>query len=351
MANEWNVSYPIDHTKIGDVPGEVRKLKDSCKDQLDHEHETPVDGDATGSEHSSGSAVAYEGSSAPTTRPGGASLANNAIDRGRLWIDDNFDPPRLTRWDGSAVEGIQTIAGGASPVQAFLISTTSEDSDGGREVQLRAKGSQSGDELTTLGFLEFAHEGAADDQKGRFRVVLNDGDDNDAPSKALLELIPTGIDVANSLAVLDEDDMAADSAIQLATQQSIKAYAQESIIGNAAISVFGARTRNDTTPAALAKDVTYKAQCDGLLNVWQVAIGNSYKIEVFVDATQGNVEGEGAAYLVAWRVGSSTGGGGYSTLSAIVRKNDYIRIGDGGTAADILALWQPLGTGGLVDQT
>lgn len=103
MANEWNTGFPIDHTKIGDLPGEDRKLKASVKTQLDHEHETPVDGDATGSEHSSGSAVAYEGTVTPTNRPDGVTaLGNNAIDRGRLWLDDNFDPPKLKRWTGSA---------------------------------------------------------------------------------------------------------------------------------------------------------------------------------------------------------------------------------------------------------
>lgn len=103
MANEWGTGFPIDHTKIGDLPGEIRKLKTSVKTQLDHEHETPVDGDATGSEHSSGSAVAYEGTVTPTNRPDGVTaLGNNAIDRGRLWLDDNFDPPKLKRWTGSA---------------------------------------------------------------------------------------------------------------------------------------------------------------------------------------------------------------------------------------------------------
>lgn len=97
------------------MPGEIRKLKDSCKDQIDREHETPVDGDATGGEHSSGSAVAYEGTSTPANRPDGATaLADNAIDRGRLWLDDNSDPPVLKRWDGSAWETLQTL-GGYSP--------------------------------------------------------------------------------------------------------------------------------------------------------------------------------------------------------------------------------------------
>jgi len=129
MANEWNISYPLDHTLISDVPTEIRKLKNSCKDQLDMEHETPQDGDATGSEHSSGSAVAYEGSSTPTNRPDGATaLADNAIDRGRIWLDDNFDPPLLKRWTGSAFE----------VVGPSLSAYTNEDSDGNAMLKTHA---------------------------------------------------------------------------------------------------------------------------------------------------------------------------------------------------------------------
>jgi len=115
MANEWNTSYPLDHTKIGDVPGEIRKLKDSTKDQLSLEHEAPVDGDATGSEHSSGSAVAYAAATAPTTRPGGAALADNTIDKGRIWLDDAASPGSLKRWNGSAFTETVKALGGWTP--------------------------------------------------------------------------------------------------------------------------------------------------------------------------------------------------------------------------------------------
>jgi len=105
MANEWNVAYPIDHTKIGGLPGAIRTLKTSVKTQLDREHETPVDGDATGGEHTLGSAVCYMGTSTPATRPDGATaLDDNDIDNARLWLDTNFDPPVLKRWNASAWE-------------------------------------------------------------------------------------------------------------------------------------------------------------------------------------------------------------------------------------------------------
>jgi hypothetical protein len=109
MANEWNITYPINHTEIGDGPLEIRKLKTSTKTQIDREHETPVDGDATGGEHSNGSAVTYVGSDAPTKRPDGSTaLGDNDIDNGRLWIDDTESPGRLKRWKGDGFEDVVT---------------------------------------------------------------------------------------------------------------------------------------------------------------------------------------------------------------------------------------------------
>ncbi len=223
----WDTSKPIDGLLIPDIPGVFRNHVANTAGIIQREHATLGTGANTGGEHLNGAAVAYQDTSTPTNRPDGSTaLASNAIDKGRLWLDDNFDPPVLKRWDGSAFEIVGTIAGGASPTQAFLISTTAEDSEGGRESQLRAKGTQSGSELTTLGLIEFSHSGAVDDQKGKMAIVLNDGDDSDTPSKKAIEFIDTGkIGVANSLAVLDEDDMTSDDAEVLATQQSIKAYA------------------------------------------------------------------------------------------------------------------------------
>ena len=75
----------------------------------------PVDGDATGGEHSNGSAVCYQDTATPSNRPDGATaLASNAIDKGRLWIDDNKTQVPIKRWNGSA-----WVTAGMSPsVQA-----------------------------------------------------------------------------------------------------------------------------------------------------------------------------------------------------------------------------------------
>ena len=103
MADEWNVNKPINHTLVSALPEEIRKLKTSTKTQIDREHETPIDGDATGGEHSNGSAVAYKGTVTPSNRPDGVTaLAANDVDYGRLWIDDNLTQVPIKRWNGSA---------------------------------------------------------------------------------------------------------------------------------------------------------------------------------------------------------------------------------------------------------
>ncbi|RKY08115.1 MAG: hypothetical protein DRP65_09540, partial [Planctomycetota bacterium] len=63
-----------------------------------------------------------------------------------------------------------------------LHNKTHEDSDGGRESRLIARGEQSGGEASTLGWLEFSHDGTGDDQKGRVEIKVNDGNDGTSPS-------------------------------------------------------------------------------------------------------------------------------------------------------------------------
>jgi hypothetical protein len=80
---------------------------------------------------------------------------------------------------------------GAAPYLT-LHNDTHEDTDGGRESRIIAKGEQSGGEETTLGYIEFAHDGAADDQKGLWRVLLNDGNDGTSPSVTAISMLSDG---------------------------------------------------------------------------------------------------------------------------------------------------------------
>jgi len=77
----------------------------------------------------------------------------------------------------------ETITEWTSSVPYLTIhNSTHEDTDGGRESRIIAKGEQSGEEETTLGYIEFSHDGAADDQKGKIGIYTNDGSDGDSPT-------------------------------------------------------------------------------------------------------------------------------------------------------------------------
>lgn len=73
-----------------------------------------------------------------------------------------------------------------------LHNSTHENGDGGRECRLIARGEQDGGEETILGYMEFAHDGAADDEKGLFRVLLNDGNDGTTPSITPIQCYSNG---------------------------------------------------------------------------------------------------------------------------------------------------------------
>lgn len=60
-----------------------------------------------------------------------------------------------------------------------LHNNTEENSDGGRESRINFKGEQDGTEETTLARIEVSHDGTGDDEKGKFVISVNDGDDGD----------------------------------------------------------------------------------------------------------------------------------------------------------------------------
>ena len=87
MADEWDVTKPVDHTLISDLPGQHRSRKTDTKAVIEKEHRTLGDGNS-GAEHKQGSAISYflATASAPTLRPDG-STALTIEDAGRLWFD------------------------------------------------------------------------------------------------------------------------------------------------------------------------------------------------------------------------------------------------------------------------
>lgn len=168
----------------------------------------------------------YYQSAAPSTKPDG-STALDVDDNGRLWVDSDDDTIYvLSDYSGPTWTNTSAATGVTTGDATFTLQNTDEeDSDGGRQSRFIVKGEQSGGEASTLGYIEFNHDGTSDDQKGQVLIKVNDGDDDNAPSKQAIGYLSTGkIDVSASLSVLDEDDMSSDDDEVVATQQSIKAY-------------------------------------------------------------------------------------------------------------------------------
>lgn len=88
MANDdWDITKPIDHTKIGDVPGAVRDVTSAAKIIIAKEHETPGT-DNAGGQHLMGAVRVSLQSGLPALDPEGNSLDTTATtDDGRLSID------------------------------------------------------------------------------------------------------------------------------------------------------------------------------------------------------------------------------------------------------------------------
>ena len=294
MPTNWTTSNPVNHTLNSAWPAEVRSLKQLLLSRL------------------------YYSATEPTARPD--STAFEANDNGSIWIDsdDNvmyiltaYAGPTWTKLSVSMTIEILAVARtflAALKVEMAdatftLTNTDAEDAEGGRQSKFIAKGLQSGDEETTLGYIEFAHSGSADDQKGRCRIVLNDGDDDDAPSKIAIDFDSDGsIDAANSVCVLDEDDLVSDSAVKVATQQSIKAYIDTQL----AYSVY---TANDSESNAMLRSTVaaphaYLAATDGFVNVWTIlgTAGNEVRGYVHTSA-----DAKGAGTIICDTLGGDSG--------------------------------------------
>ena len=192
------------------------------------------------------------------------------------WTDEDEQEVQMTQVG-------EVCLGRSTAPRPVMHNETEEDGAGGRESRLIAKGEQSGAEVTTLGYIEFAHDGAADDEKGRFSIVVNDGDDADAPSKiAVRYLSPGTLDVGNSVSVLDEDAMGTDSATQLATQQSIKAYVDNSQIVVQVVNVMKATKVDCDTAMVLDNTIPQKTEGDECMTlaITPTSASNKLKIEV-----------------------------------------------------------------------
>jgi hypothetical protein len=105
-GTNFNTAAPDVDQPHGNDYQEHQATKKSMQFVNNKEHESiGADPSASsgGGVHSNGSSVAYYTSTTPVNRPDGSTaLADNDIDKGRVWFDTNFDPPVMKKWSGSA---------------------------------------------------------------------------------------------------------------------------------------------------------------------------------------------------------------------------------------------------------
>jgi hypothetical protein len=126
MANDgtgtgWDETHPSSTDPEGAGYLEIQDIRKGMRLRYAKEHNTPAASGA-GGEHKAGSAKAYVGGSAPTTRPDGVT-ALDSTDAGRLWVNG-----ALYEWTGSAWVAISGGGGGGgTTVQVALVEGVQTD--------------------------------------------------------------------------------------------------------------------------------------------------------------------------------------------------------------------------------
>jgi hypothetical protein len=97
VNQDWDITKPIDHTLIADIPENIRGVIEATKIVLSREHSTPYTA-SEGCLHLAGSARAYIDSDVPLTTPDGVALpevAATTTSNGRLAIATSGDANTL----------------------------------------------------------------------------------------------------------------------------------------------------------------------------------------------------------------------------------------------------------------
>ncbi len=136
-----------------------------------------------------------------------------------------------------------------------------------------------------------------------------------------------------------------------ATHNIPDATIQVGLSGSAVASIFGTRTFNDTTPAALAESTVYASQCDGYLTV---SGKGSNATEIYIRIKNGSAPSTSDSAAVDTDVVATVEANANLSngVTVPIRKDDYIYLAPvlNGTDMNWIS-FLPIGTGGLVDQT
>ncbi len=337
----WDVTSPNDEALVGNTYKEIYDLRKGVAIRSNKEHETLATASA-GGVHKQGSARAFFQDAAPTTQIDGT--AWDAGDTGSLWFDTNATPDNLlyvltnhastgtwTLISTSLIAEMVAAVHAWADVQTFDVQT-----------------------VHTLGILSNGDVtlGAGDDLVGSATsdILINTNKFTVAGASGNT-LVGGTFDIQGTTAVvgvLDEDAMGTDSATNLATQQSIKAYVDAQV----ATQSFGALTTVDSESNTFLKNHSYQAQQDGLVTVYVTDFSIATAILKGWVSTGANpaTSPDATTNLIQSMLNASASGNtGTQSITFAVASDSYWEVAATGTP---VIKWQPFQTTGTapVDQ-
>ena len=100
---------------------------------------------------------------------------SNGVQDSGVIIDDSDN---ITGIADLTAEGLEAAADAPEAIVNNTTASDAAESAGGRKTYQKFKGKRSGGEVVTQAYVEVGHEGTADDDKGLYRIRVNDNADN-----------------------------------------------------------------------------------------------------------------------------------------------------------------------------
>ncbi len=305
MAEQgWDVTKPIDHTKVSVLPEETRGLRSSIKTVIQKEH-VALGSANSGGQHLKGAARVYLGDAVPTTDPESNNLDTSATsDDGRIAV-------------------VTAAATDAENTLKVYIATAAGISTGWEDIRVAEAGTSHRVRLANAVSIRGYRATGVSTTISLIKVNASDLPEIGSGAAAIVmtSALPTASgQVANKDIVDTKED---------------------TLVTQVTASTFGPRTFDDTEASTLVKATIYKAQCDGFLTVSQLTDANSYRIHIEQADTSPDV-------TIGYAIARSNVA---ATSTFVVRKDDYIQVEQYLGSANPTISFVPIGTGGLVDQT
>jgi len=338
-GTKWDITSPDINQPIGNDYKEIYDLRKGVAIRMNKEHETLATASA-GGVHKQGSARAFFQDAAPATQVNGDAFDSG--DLGSLWFDSNASPDNqfnvLTAttptWTPISTEIIATLL--ASNRQ--FAGTLTVD---GATTLTGAVGAAASITLGAGADLNGSSTSDITINTNKFTVAGDTGNTVIAGTASV-----GGTLTITGVATLGDASKLATAAAPTDPCDIVNmeyADTKEAILATqATASIFGTRTFNDTTPAALVQGTVYKAECDGFLTV-SSAGGDGTQFTVYIE--QGDATPDVVVGLVEFNANYDSA----STFTII--KDDYVTLTRtlGSAAIDYMS-FVPIGTGGLVAQ-